>query len=225
MNDNTEHTTSASFAAAREREADTSPKRECILEAATKVFLTAGFDAASMDMVAHEAGVSKQTIYNHFGSKEALFGAIIRHRCDSFLTPILTPETEAMGISAALSSLARQVIRMVLTPQSFTLYRVIIAEAQRFPELGKISYEAGAQRAVEVLAHFLEQQANKHALRISDSRLAAEQFFGLLNGHLQLRGLLGVDPQPDAQEINQRVEKTVECFLRLYGTGVTGGST
>ena len=72
-------------------------KRDAILEAAARVFFESGYAAASMDEIAREAGVSKQTVYSHFGAKEALFGAFIRDNCERLLEPILAPEIRAKG--------------------------------------------------------------------------------------------------------------------------------
>jgi len=193
-----------------------SPKREAIIEAATECFLEAGYGAVSMDAIAHRAGVSKQTIYNHFGSKEDLFGAIIRGWCDQLLTPLLTPEIKAAGIEAALTSVARQFVELLLSPRSLALYRVLIAEAPRFPELGRISYLSGAAPAVDTLAHYLDEQRRTGGLAVQDSRLAAEQFFGMLNGHMQIRALLGIEPSPPPDAVAASIRRAVQTFLCAY---------
>src|SRR3546814_6944716 len=83
------------------------PKHEAILEAATRVILEQGYAAASMDTIAQEAGVSKQTVHNHFGSKEALFNAIIRDRCHAFLDSLVPPDLGAQNNEEAMTAIAR----------------------------------------------------------------------------------------------------------------------
>lgn len=197
-------------------QATASEKRETILEAAAEVFLRSGYGAASMDAVAQEAMVSKQTIYNHFGSKSALFAAIIQDRCDRLVTPLLTPEIKEKGVETALTSLARQFMDLMLAPTSLALYRVLMAETPRFPELGRESYRVGPAPAVQTLARYLRQQVRRGALSVKTPTLAAEQFFGTLTGHLQLRALLGVEERPPKAAVERHVRQAVQAFLRSY---------
>lgn len=199
-----------------------SVKRETILKAATAVFLNSGYGAASMDVIAQEARVSKQTIYNHFGSKEALFAAIIRDRCDRLVTPLLTPEISKRGPESALTSLARQLVELMLTSSSLALYRVLMAEVPRFPELGRVSYAAGPVPAVETLARYLSEQVEAGALSVADPKLAAEQFLGTVTGHLQIRALLGVEERPPREALERYVDNAVQAFLRSYGRPQVG---
>ncbi len=193
-----------------------SAKEGAITEAATRAFLRDGYGGASMDAIAQEAGVSKQTIYNNFGSKEALFGAIVRDLCDQLLTPLLTPETKSQGLQAALTSLARQYLDLMLAPDSLALYRVLMAEVTRFPELGRVTYEAGPAPAVQSLARFLREQSDAGHIRAADPELAAEQFYGMLHGYLQLRALLGVEQSWSREELDHYLERAVDTFLAAH---------
>ncbi|NIR31376.1 MAG: TetR/AcrR family transcriptional regulator [Gammaproteobacteria bacterium] len=193
-----------------------STKEGAIVEAATRTFLRCGYGGASMDAIAQEAGVSKQTIYNNFGSKEALFGAIVRDLCDQLLTPLLTPETKSQGLEAALTSLARQYLDLMLAPDSLALYRVLMAEVTRFPELGRVTYEAGPAPAVQSLARFLGEQSNAGQVQVDDPELAAEQFYGMLHGYLQLRALLGVEQAWAREELEHYLKCAVDTFLAAH---------
>lgn len=190
--------------------------KKAILDAATAVFLRHGYGGSSMDAIARAAGVSKQTVYHHFGSKEALFGAIVRARCDHLLGPLAAIDVRAQGPRAALLSLAARFVEVLLTPSSLALYRVLMAEAVRFPELGRISYLSGPAVAVETLAHYLADQTRLGRLAVAEPRLAAEQFFGALTGHLQIRALLGVDERPSQRTVERAIEHAVDTFLRAF---------
>jgi TetR/AcrR family transcriptional repressor of mexJK operon len=192
-------------------------KRAAILGAATELFLDCGYAAASMDAIARRAGVSKQTIYHHFGCKDGLFGAIINQRCEQLLSPFLTLETKRQGIEAALTSLARQFLDLLLNPTSLALYRALIAEAYRDPELGRISYAAGPLVAVRTLTEYIEEQAEAGRLEVADPRIAAEQFFGMLTGHLQLRALLGVEDRPAPYSTEPFIANAIHAFMSAYG--------
>jgi TetR/AcrR family transcriptional repressor of mexJK operon len=187
-------------------------KEQAIVRAAAEVFLRRGYGRASMDAIARRAEVSKQTIYHHFGSKEALFGAIVEARCAQLLGPPDTPDPAAGDLETALTTLGRQFLALVLEPPSLALHRLIVAEAARFPELGRAVYEAGPRIAVRRLAGLFEREARRGTITVADPELAAEQFFGALIGHLQLRALLRVeDPQAD-----DRVEASVAAAVRAF---------
>lgn len=163
-------------------------KHAAILEAATNVFLRAGYGAATMDVIAREAGVAKQTVYHHFGSKEALFGAIIRMRSQGLLD---SSALDSGGdVRTTLRRLARNVLDVALSPSSLALHRLIIAESARFPEIGRVVYRESTVPSIKALADFLRSQSARGALTIGDPRIAAEQFFGLILGLLQVRRLL-----------------------------------
>lgn len=178
-----------------------------------------------MDAIATQADVSKQTIYNHFGSKQALFTAIIDERCRHFVQPLVSASARAQGIKAVLTDIARQSTRLMLTPSSLALYRMLMAETVRFPELGRQAYQSGAEQTVSALAQYLSEQRKQGIVNIEDVRLAAEQFLGLLAGHIHLRALLGVEPQPQAQRLEKSIAQAVHTFLCTYGAVSTGADS
>lgn len=188
-------------------------KRQAILEAATDAFLEAGYGAATMDDIAARAQVSKQTIYHHFGSKEALFAAIVEARCERFLAPILQGAHESGDLAETLRSLGRDFLQRILSPSSLALHRLLVAESPRFPELGRLSYESGPQRLVTGLAGLLRAQGEHNGLSIPDPELAAEQFLGTLLGFLQLRAILCGGAVPDSARIERYVDYAVTVFF------------
>ena len=191
-------------------------KRAAILAAAREVFLEVGYGAAAMDEIARRAGVAKQTIYNHFGGKDSLFGEIITQLCDDLLRPLSHPALRAGSPEATLGALAEEVMTLMLEPSSLALHRLLVAEAPRFPELGAIAYRAGGERPLDVLADYLREQAAAGTLAVSDPRLAAEQFFGMLVGHIQIRALLGVEARPSPARLSAAASEAVRTFLARY---------
>jgi AcrR family transcriptional regulator len=190
-------------------------KREAIVAAAAEVFLEMGFGAASMDAIARTAGVSKATIYSHFTNKQALFGAIMQGRCGRMIdTAFSAADLAARGPEAALTLIGRQFLDLLLTPGSLPLYRLVLAEAPRFPELGQVFYRSGPDRVAGALAAYLEEQHRRGALKVDDPRLAAEQFFGMVLGHLHIKVLLAILPEPPGPEERARVVATaVATFM------------
>lgn len=193
-----------------------SRKHRAILEAATEAFLESGYGAATMDDIAARAKVSKQTIYHHFGSKEALFGAIIEQRVESFLAPISQAELAPGDMGQSLRRFGQDFLERVLSSSSLALHRLIIAESNRFPELGRLTYETGPRRIVSRLARFLEAQKERSGLRIDDPDISAEQFYGSLLGFLQLRAILCNDPESSRDRIAGYVDRTVDAFLKSH---------
>lgn len=190
------------------------PKQDVIREAAKRVFLREGY-GASMDLVAAEAGVSKQTVYNHFGSKEGLFRAIVAGLSEEFLTVLVEGRRVDDDPAATLRQLAQRFLGLLLAPSSLALHRMLVAEAPRFPDLARAVYMAGPAQAIERLAAYLEDQNRRRNLAVADPTLAAEQFFGGLTGQIHLRALLGVRT-PSADEVGRTVDNVVGAFLRAH---------
>lgn len=191
-------------------------KHRAIQEAGTAVFLERGYESASMDVIAAAAGVSKQTIYNHFRSKDELFKAIITDMTTTLMAPLSTWEAAKSTPERQLRSFARDFFTLMLRPSSLAFYRLIVAESARFPELGATIFAAGAGRLIRVLAEYLAWETKKGSLRVEDPERAAEMFLGMLSGRVQLRALLGVSGSLTEMELERRVEHSVSSFLHLH---------
>jgi TetR/AcrR family transcriptional repressor of mexJK operon len=187
-------------------------KRDAILEAARKVFMEVGFGAASMDSIANEAKVSKQTVYNHFGSKEDLFAAMIRYWVEQKL--IAFNEAAKSGKpDDTLRAVAHQFLDHGAAEQRVAMYRILMGEAPRFPELGEIFYKAGPAVVRKFLADYLAEQDARGTLRVENPQLTSEQFFGMLNG-CQFKAQLGIERLPDKRAIDAYIEHAVMLIMR-----------
>ena len=121
-------------------------KHRAILEAAQEMFLAGGYLGTNMDELAARSGVSKQTVYKHFGSKEALFVELVTSMTDAagdrVHTDIADP-TEADDLPSFLEAYADRQLDIVMTPKLLQLRRLVIGEVTRFPELAEALYEHG----------------------------------------------------------------------------------
>lgn len=198
--------TSAAAPAGREA------KREAILEAARKVFMEVGFGAASMDAIANEAKVSKQTVYNHFGSKEELFAAMIRYWVDQKLV-VMSEAAKQVRPEDTLRSMAHQFLDHGSAEQRVAMYRILMAESPRFPELGNIFYGAGPAVVRKFVADYLAEQHKRGTLHVVDPQLTAEQFFGMLNG-CQLKAQLGIERLPNKQAIDAYIDHAIMLMMK-----------
>lgn len=190
-------------------------KKLAVLKAALRLFLEQGFGATSMDAIAREAGVSKATLYAHVKSKEELFAAITA-TCAQQLVATHAAFEHAPDIRTALLRFARDHVALLSSPEGAAMYRIVIAEAPRFPELGRAFYENGPAIRLSALARFLQQADAQGLLKVDDTQLAAGEFVALVGGMLHLRAMLGHAGEITAAEQEAAVEHAVDTFLRAY---------
>jgi AcrR family transcriptional regulator len=193
-----------------------SSKAEIVLAAAKDSFLAAGFGAVSMDTIAREAGVSKATVYAHFAGKQELFGAVIARECERYFARFSPGELDPHDVRASLTVLGRRFLALLLSPDGVALYRIILAEVTRFPELGEVFWRAGPERQRLQIEAYLKSAIALGKLTLTDTRLAAEQFVSLVRGDVQVRHLLRLDADVDQRGINAAVEGAVSTFLRAF---------
>ena len=197
-------------------DAPTFGKAESILAAAKRAFLAAGFGAVSMDTIAREAGVSKATVYAHFGSKEELFGAVIERECERYFDRFSAGELDPRDVRASLTILGRRFLELILSPDAIALHRIIVGEVTRFPMLGEVFWRAGPERERVQIESFLRSAAVAGDLSLQDARLAAEKFVSLVRADVQLRQLLRLEAGPGASDIEIVVDGAVDTFLRAF---------
>jgi TetR/AcrR family transcriptional repressor of mexJK operon len=190
-------------------------KRAAVLESARKLFLRDSYDA-SLEAIALMAGVSRQTIYNLFGSKDELFVAVLANRAEQLTAP-LDSASDAVGPRAVLSELGRLFGGAILSAESVQFQRAVIACAQRFPKLAQSFYEAGPAKALGRIAAYLEAETKRGRLAVSDPRLAAEHFVGMLKGNLHTRLMFCGEVKVATEEIERRTAYCVESFLKAHG--------
>lgn len=191
-------------------------KRRDILEAATRLFLAQGYAGTSLDAVAEAAGVSKLTVYSHFGHKDGLFREMVRARCDAYNRPEGFERLPALAPREALRRIGRNFLALVLSPETLRLYRMMTGEAGRQPTMARLFFEAGPERLGGLVAEYLRRAAAQGHLEIADPLEAADAFLSLLKGALHFRATLGLERAPTARAIDVQVERAVEIFLRAY---------
>ena len=197
-------------------------KRAAILSAATDVFLKGGYLGTNVDAIAARSAVSKQTVYKHFGSKEALFIEIVASMTGEAgdLVHGETPEPDDRAdLEAYLRAYADKQLTAVLTPRLMQLRRLVIGEVSRFPDLAKVLYERGPQRAVTTLAAMFERLAARGLLTLDDPSVAASQFnWVIMADPLNRAMLLGDEAIPAADVLRRHAAEGVRVFLAAYAT-------
>lgn len=188
-----------------------------ILSAARRVFLERGFGSATTDMIQREAGVSKSTMYAHFPTKDELFAAVVQSECEAFMQQLLAQPSDELGLREMLARVGIQFLDLILDPSRLALYRIVLSEAPRFPQLGQSFYASGPKRLQDRLTQVLREAQARGELRAAQLDVAAAQFLELLRGDMHLRCLLGLETKPDEVLIRRLVDQVVETFLRAYG--------
>jgi TetR/AcrR family transcriptional repressor of mexJK operon len=188
-------------------------KRQAILKAAGEVFMEVGF-AASVDRIAELAGVSKQTVYGHFGNKEDLYRAAGIH---TMRAPVASMIDRSLPLAEALRRYGLDTLTRLLSDALVTTHRRLIEQAATFPAMAKVHAEFGPGLSIQVLADYFAEQIAAGVLRTADVRLAAEDFLSLLQGMSRLDRLFGHTAEPEAATIGRHVDHTIEIFMRAYG--------
>ena len=197
-------------------EAPAGSKVESILAAATRTFLASGFGAVSMDTIAREAGVSKATVYAHFAGKEELFGAMVGRVCQRHFETFSARELDPTDVRPSLTTLGRRFLDLVLSPDAIAVHRIIVAEVTRFPALGEVFWRAGPERTLRQIEAFMRRAAAAGSLEITQPRMAAEQFVGLMRGELHLLHLLRLETESTGRRIHDAVAAAIDTFMRAF---------
>lgn len=188
-----------------------------ILRGASAVFARDGYEGASMSRIALEAGVSKGTLYNYFAGKAELFTAYVEQECTAHLSHIFqAPDTEEEP-AEMLARIARRMLHLLISNIGITVYRVVISEAEKFPDIAHSFFEAGPARAIRYLAERLAEQTRRGRMNVPDPEFAAEQFFALCQTRLAFRCKLRIEKAPSPEEIERVVDASVRMFLNTYG--------
>ena len=191
-------------------------KRAAILVAATQMFTSQGYEGTSMDQIAASAGVSKLTVYSHFGDKEALFAAVVRAHCETQLPDALFAPTPGTALRDRLLAIARGFYAMINTPESVAGHRMLCTPQLAGSALSRLFWEAGPQRVHDAFAALLVRRIQAGELAIDDVPRAAGQFFALLKGEPHARRVFGCCEGEPAPAIEAHLVAAVDMFLRAY---------
>jgi len=198
-------------------------KREQIFAAASALFPQLGFDNVSMDKVAEQAGVSKQTVYSHFRNKDELYSACISRCCIAYQMSPEFMDTDK-PVADMLREIGRRFLGLLLSKEALHIYRLSVSNACQHPHLAALFYNAGPVPTTQAVSDYLQQQHEKGVLTIPDARTAASQFLYMLRGDVVTRATLNIQPQPTVAERDTYIESCVQMFLRAYGTRETAAA-
>ncbi|NJK64255.1 MAG: TetR/AcrR family transcriptional regulator [Synechococcaceae cyanobacterium SM2_3_1] len=190
-------------------------KRQAILDAAIQNFLATGYERTTLEVVAKDAGVSTATVYKHFSTKRALFGGIMERiwETEVDLANSVDQGTDSVAI---LTTIAQEYAQLLRQPQVEALFRVIIAEVPRFPELGEELYHRGKEPYLKRLHGYLQKESELNRFQITDIPLAARQFLGMINDVIFWPRFLIMDLKISDCDVENVITNAVETFLARY---------
>lgn len=190
-------------------------KHEAILLAAIEAFADNGFAATSMDSIAAVAGVSKQTVYHHFGNKGALFEAVIGRLSAMISLPLVDGHARDRTPLETLTTLGRHTLEFLLCPQALTFTRLMVAEAPKFDGLTD-TILSGMETTIQVLARYLVEETARGRLAIDEPRRATLMFFGMLLSEYRFHGLLGLEIELPQAEMDAHARAVAQAFVKAF---------
>lgn len=194
-------------------------RHAALLEAAQAVFLEQGYEGASIEEIVRRVGGSKASLYAYFGSKEKLFWEVLNQLSEQFMTELAVPTEADADIESTLIALGRRFLTLFLNPARCRLFRTMIAESARFPELAQNFFERGS-RLRHAVSAYLELQHRAGRVDCPNSELAAIQFLELVKGPPHSRVLLSLPPFPAGFDPDAYLVSAVKLFL--YGCARRG---
>lgn len=200
-----------------------SAKRRQILDGARRVFLAQGFDAASMGEIARSAGVSKGTLYVYFTSKEDLFATIVKTQCALTAERLFELDAGNHDLREVLTRLGFSMVGAMIEPSHVSTVRMVIAAADRKPDLGQLFLAAGPRSGAARLAAWLRAKVGQGELAIDDVDLAAWQFLAMCNNPIMMPVLIGGEPPASCERVRHVVDRAVETFLAAYRPAAAAG--
>ena len=191
-------------------------KRAAILDAAKRLFVSQGFERVSMDQIATEAGVSKLTVYSHFGDKDSLFTEAVRAHCEEGMPTTLFVAEPDTPVRERLIAIGNAFFSMIMTPEAIAGHRILCSPQIATSSMPAAFWEAGPQRVQQAFTELLERRIAAGDLDIDDTERAAAQFFTLLKGEAHAKAVFGYCCGRRQETPEEHVDAVVELFLRAY---------
>ncbi|GGO77398.1 TetR/AcrR family transcriptional regulator [Nocardioides deserti] len=197
-------------------------KRALIVSAATALFLELGYDRTSLARIAEQSGVSRATLFKQFPTKAALFDAIVTKSWSTSEEEEIPP---AGNITEGLGTIGRRYAELLGRRQMTDLFRIVIAELPRFPELAHAQFSQGKLPYFESVRSYLLAEHEAGTVRVEDVDLAATQFLGMISNYVFWPALLVPSWEVSPERVAQVVDEAVRTITARYATQGPAAST
>ncbi len=200
---------------AKKKQAEQTAQR--ILQSATELFLREGYGNTNLEDVAAAAGVTKPTVYSHFGSKDRLLLAITEAHAGRKAAAMSSMLQSTGDVRADLTRFGDVFLERVMGEQASCWHRLAMTESAEHPEIGQAIYAAGPARVLAALRGFISSEMKAKRLKCPDAAIAAEQFIGLLSGLQPVRMMSGQKPLSKSKQ-RKVCSAAVDTFLAAFGS-------
>lgn len=198
------------------RETSRQTRRDAIVQVAAQSFAEHGYAATTMSAIAGKLGGSKGTLWSYFPSKEALFVAVMDRLTEDFQAQLMLILNPRHDPATALRRFCEEFLGKVTATEGAALYRLVVAESQRFPEVGRIFHDRGPRATQQQLAEFLGDAMARGLLRRADPLVAARQLIGLCLSGLRQSLLIGLIDAVAPDEVAMEIDQAMTMFMRAY---------
>ncbi|WP_147109611.1 TetR/AcrR family transcriptional regulator [Tateyamaria sp. syn59] len=192
-------------------------KFDQVLDGARDVFMADGFEGASVDDIARAAGVSKATLYSYFPDKRLLFMEVANSECARQSQDAIDNIDMNAAPREVLCQAGKHFLRFITSKFGQQVFRICVAESDRFPEIGRAFYKSGPERMRAEMGEYFEAAVARGDLKIDDYTLAADQFGELCKADIWPRLMFGVIDSVTEEDIDRVVDSAVKTFLARYG--------
>jgi TetR/AcrR family transcriptional repressor of mexJK operon len=192
-----------------------SVKQQRILDAAVNLFTEQGYAAASMDLIAKNADVSKQTVYSHFGSKDELFSASIEYKCKSLSIDSLSLH-DLSDPNTVLLTLAQNFTEFIMSKEACAVHKICVFESTTYPQVSEIFYKVGPLRVINEVTFLMAKLHEQKILVIDNPRHAASQFLNMIKGEMWMQTEFNIKERISAEEVDDYLRNSVAFFIRGY---------
>jgi AcrR family transcriptional regulator len=169
-----------------------------------------------MSFIARKVGGSKTTLWNHFAGKEQLFAAVVDTVVEENATILSVELSLGVPIEEVLLGFGRALLASIYAPRLLALHRLVVGEAQRFPQVASIFYERGPSCGKRRLTHYLQEQQRMGTLRPGNCARLADEFGSLCQAEHLHPVLLGLRAPPEADEREVSARNAVDSFCRAW---------
>ncbi len=192
-------------------------KFDQVLAGARTIFMRDGFEGASVDDIAREAGVSKATLYSYFPDKRLLFLEVANAECQRQAKAVIDLVDLNATPRQVLTTAGRFFLRFITSRFGQQIFRIFVAESGRFPEIGQAFYMTGPNVTREEMVRFMSFAVDRGDLVIEDLYLAADQFAEMCKAGVWMQLIFGMIDDVSDEEIAYIVGEAVETFMARYG--------
>ncbi len=193
-------------------------KRAAILDAAETLFVQYGFSGVSMDRIARKAGVSKLTLYSHFGDKDGLFAEAVHNHCARGVPTHLFDPDPSSPLRERLLAIGTAFFTMVMAPDALAGHRILCSPQATGSRLPEIFWNAGVVSMRDAFASMLQRRVDNGELSIANTTYAADHFFAMTKGAPHARAIFGLAAIGGRDAAKRHIADVVEVFLRAYAT-------